>query len=266
MTKVIQVLCFYFAKILCDKFFGSYSWDTIYILCLFFLYVYFFICWCYAFWPPITASSQSKNLAKTLLWGKTRKNQQNAVCSQKATNKCSKHFMINFAPIYKSYSIQISILILTSTVNKVLTKFDVHIRLSPNTMRSCGPSISTCEAKYKLNTCTVGPRLSSHQLFRYLFLSDCHCGVYTVFFSFFYSSPLKICSKQKQSGQISLNDKKFVMNTVAMLRCIHHTEYAVFKHNSHVRPNCLSGLVAVPTWLDNRGWTVFNFFFFLFFS
>ena len=29
-------------------------------------------------------------------------------------------------------------------------------------------------------------------------------------------------------------------------------------HNSHIWPNCLSGLVLVPTWPDNRGWTVWD--------
>jgi len=105
----------------------------------------------------------------------------------------------------------------------------------------CGPSISTCEAKYELNTCTVGPRLSRHQLFRYLFLSECHCGVYPVYF-FFIHLHLKHAQNKKQSGQISVNDKKkIVMNTVEIIRCIHRTEYAVFKYNSHIGPNRLSG-------------------------
>ena len=37
---------------------------------------------------------------------------------------------------------------------------------------------------------------------------------------------------------------------------INPTELAVLRHNSHIRPNRLSGLVPVPTWPDNRGGTV----------
>ena len=48
--------------------------------------------------------------------------------------------------------------------------------------------------------------------------------------------------------------------TVAMskyiITCINPIEFAVIRYNSHIRPNRLSGLVLVPTWLDNWGQTV----------
>ena len=36
------------------------------------------------------------------------------------------------------------------------------------------------------------------------------------------------------------------------------TEFTVFNHISHIRPNHLSGYMPVPMWPDNRGRTVVN--------
>ena len=41
------------------------------------------------------------------------------------------------------------------------------------------------------------------------------------------------------------------------LECMRLTELAVFKHNTHIRPNRLSGYVPVLTWPEKQGQTVF---------